>query len=314
MWVVQVVVYVVAVLGAGLAGLGALWLRDRRRPRALGVADPDADLLACPRRLEGLEAQLLDRLGAVQQQLGHIEARRAAVAAKDRRDDLVRKYDQDALMLQRRAASMERVAADLWRTRSILLLRAHLAGTARRRPALGPLPDPSNTPDPARAGRAFRAAAEAVRAYLGTIDARVVALAATLPEWPGGVTVDPGLQRAVDGERRQVEDAYGDLREDMDRLADTLTWLADHCGALAVVQAPAARSAPSADPAHLLEEVEGAMQELAALARAVDPSAADAAVESLASGLTGLEEAGREAEAEAQAHLEVERLLRRAPA
>lgn len=322
MWVLDLAVTVV-VLGGGLAGIGVLatrdWVRRRRAAAAPPARDPDADLYACPERLDAIERQLLERLAAVREQEARIGALRAEVAGKAGREDLVRKYDQDALLLARRAASMERVAGDLWRTRSILRLRAHLAATARRRPELGALPDPEGRGvDPHVAAARFRDAAATVRDWVALIDTRAAELARMVPEFPAALGDDPGLRAGVDAELGAVSAAYASLREDMDRLADTLTWLREHCASLALVRGGppgrGARAEPAADPAHLLQEVAMAMDGVAALARAVDPALAEAAVDGLASDVSRLELDGREAEAEAQAHLEVERLLRGLPA
>ena len=66
-------------------------------------------------------------------------------------------------------------------------------------------------------------------------------------------------------------------------------------------------------PAHLLEEVAAAVRGLDDLAGNVDPTVVDSAVHHLAEEITHLEEAGLEADAEAAAHLEVERLLGQFP-
>lgn len=324
MWVLELISAAV-VIGGGLTGLGVLvardWVRARRRRALGGSPGPPAhgDLYACPDRLDTLERQLLDRLGGVREQQRRIRQRRAEVAEKPGREDLVRKYDQDALLLDRRAASMARVAGDLWRTRSILRLRAHLAATARERPDLGNLPDPeARGVDPQVAAERFRRAADAVQQWMRRIERRGGELSEGLPPFPGELVDDQGHRVAVAAERQEVLAAYARLQDDMDRLADTLTWLHEHCASLALVRGTAAERGqklePAADPGRLLEEVATAMEGVAALARSVDPALANAAVDGLESDVSGLELDGREAEAEAKAHLEVERLLRTASA
>lgn len=279
----------------------------RPAPRAL---EEGADLLSYPRRLEEMEARLVERHRAVQSQLQLLAARRAEVSAKGGREDLAKKYDADLVMLDRRAESMRRVMALVWKTRTVLLMRVHLAVTARRRPELGRLPSPGtpgvNLPD---ATASYHNAATAVRFYIDIIEIRIAEFTADAPVPPVAAEVDDALLAGVTREHDGVRVAYGDLRERMDRLADNLTFLGDHFGTLAVVDSEPEDLRADGDPAHLLEEVAAAIAGLNELAGRVDPSVADSAVTNLAEEITHLEEAGLEAEAEAEAHLEVERLL-----
>jgi hypothetical protein len=73
-------------------------------------------------------------------QADHLRVRRDKVAQKEDRAEIAERYDRDALMLSARVDNMRRVMALVWRTRGILLLRAHVAVTARRRPGLEDLP------------------------------------------------------------------------------------------------------------------------------------------------------------------------------
>lgn len=307
-----------------LAGAGAVlrvaasWRRPPEPPLQIGdgAARPtlDEDLHACPRRLESLEVRLTDRLRAVKAQAARLRERRGELGAKAGREDLLKKYDQDLGLLDRRTDSMRRVLGLVWKTRSILELRAHLAQTARRRPALSNLPRGEQT-DRARlehAAAAWHRGAAEVGAYLAFIDQRADTLAWVVPAAPDEAEVAGDVQAAVDGARDETVRAYQDLREEMDRLRDNLNWLGDHCGALAVIEAPAERRRGDAGPAELLAEVEEALGQLAALARTVDPQLADTAVSNLAEDISQLEEAGLEAQAEADAELEIERLLRTA--
>lgn len=316
-------------VGAGLAGaVGVLigWfvmarvkrLRERHAPKALRVTvsepaprrDDAADLLAYPARLAELEDRLVDRQRAVQQQIQVLAGRRAEVAAKGGREDLARKYDADLAMLVRRGDSMRRVMGLVWKTRSILLLRVHLAVTARRRPVIGKLPQPQEPGvDLAQGATAYHVASSSVRLYLDEVEERTRELDGVTPTAPPSAELDDELRGAVERERAGVRAAYADLRERMDRLADNLTFLGDHFGALAVVDSRAEDARHGGGPGPLLEEVASAIAGLNQLAGRVDPSVVDSAVSNLAEEITHLEEAGLEAEAEAEAHLEVERLL-----
>jgi hypothetical protein len=286
-----------------------------RVPVIVSRSEEGGDLLSYPRRLEEMEGRLEDRHRAVQAQLRVLAARRAEVAAKGGREDLAKKYDADVAMLDRRAESMRRVMALVWKTRAVLLMRVHLATTARRRPELGRLPSPGapgvNLAD---ATATYHAAAAAVRFYVDAIEARIREFATSTPEPPVIADVDESLRATVMREHETVAVAYADLRERMDHLADNLTFLGDHFGALAVVDSEPEDLRRDGDPAHLLEEVSAALAGLKELAGRVDPTVVDNAVTNLAEEITHLEEAGLEAEAEAEAHLEVERLLGQFPA
>jgi len=297
---------------------------ERRPVPLIGVratpqpAPADEDLFVYPRRLAELEVQLSDRCKAVQQQSAVLRARQGDLEQKGTRDELTKKYAQDRALLDRRADGMRRVLGLVWKTRAVLLARAHLAQTARRRPNLGRLPDTevaTGRPEALRSGTAtYHSAAAAVRSYLDLVDAHASTLPGVLPTVPEGAEIDDAAREAVRAELDEVQAAYLHLREDMDRLADNLTWLGDHFATLAVVESSPTAVAPDAGPGALIQEVEDALGQLAELARAVDPAVADAAVDSLAEDISQLEAAGLEVQAEADAELEIARLLRAAGA
>jgi hypothetical protein len=299
-------------------------LPERRRRRRLAraahplpplpVQEEGADLLGYPRRLEDLEGRLVERHRAVQEQLRLLSARREGVRAKGDREDLLKKYEADVAMLDRRAEGMRRVMGLVWKTRAILLFRVHHAVTARRRPSLGKLPEPTGgVTAPAGATASYHAAAAAVLFYRDLVEARAGELAAVVPSPPVSAEVTEAQRREVEAERAQVAAAYAALGARMDRLADNLTYVGDHYAALAVVDTEPEDLAVDGGPAHLLEEVAAAVRGLDELGARVDPAAVDDAVSGLAEDITHLEEAGLEAEAEAAAHLEVERLLGQFP-
>lgn len=332
-WILDLVL-VALTIGAGLFLLGSYlgWTvvryvgaRARRllgvRPNPapvplIGVRSPpvptsDDDLYACPRRLEALQARLAERLAALNQQAGVLRARQVELGAKGRRDDLTKKYDEDLALLLRRSDGMRRVLGLVWKTRTILLVRAHLAQTARRRPALGRLPEGEGAAGSLRDGTAsYHTAAGAVRDFLDLVDRRAAELDSLIPGAPLEAEIDEATRDAVAAEVRETQAAYTHLAEDMDRLADNLTWLGDHYATLAVVESARESVGDDAGPAELVREVEEALGQLAELARTVDPVLANAAVDNLAEDITQLEAAGLEAQAEAEAELEVARLLR----
>ncbi len=282
-------------------------------PSAPAPALTDEDLFSCPRRLGELESRLADRYAAVQAQADLLSSRRATLASKPARDDLTRNYDQDVNLLARRGASMRRVLAQVWKTRTILILRAQLAATARRRPELGRLPDPASAGvNLEAASERFHGAANQVRRYLLQVDADARELESATPSRPDFADVDDRILAAVDVEQRSTRNAFGELREDIDRLADNLTWLGDHCAARAVADTAPEPMDQMGGAARLLEEVEAALVAVSQLSRSVDPTLAATALANLDEEISGLEKAGMEAQAEADAVLEVDRLLRQA--
>lgn len=319
-------------LGAGAFGSGYIagWVGRRvrrfpgiRRVPVIGVRtdlpplpvpEEGADLLAYPRRLAELQDRLVERHRAVQQQLQVLAARRDGVRAKGDRDDLARKYEADVVMLDRRAESMRRVMGLVWKTRAVLLLRVHLAITARRRPLLGKLPDPTARKGAlAGATAAYHSAAAAILFYRDLVQERARDLDDVVPLPPISAELEAQHHQEVADERSAARAAYATLATRMDRLADNLTFVGDHFAALSVVDTEPEDLAIDGGPAQLLEEVAAAVRGLDDLAGRVDPTIVDNAVSHLAEEITHLEEAGLEADAEAAAHLEVERLLGQFP-
>ncbi len=330
MWFLEGAFWVILILGA--AALGAVGYfayamvgaarrlpgvrrlpRVGVRPEAETRALTDDDLFSCPRRLGELEARLAERHAAVQAQAEVLAARRASLAGKAARDDLTRNYDQDVNLLTRRSASMRRVLAQVWKTRTILVLRAQLAATARRRPDLGRLPDPAAAGVHLKAASVrFLEAAEQVRRYLDQVDTDSHGLAQAAPPRPEVADVDAAIVAAVEAEQASTRRAYAELREDIDRLADNLTWLGDHCAARAIADTAPEPMDQMGGAARLLEEVEAALVAVSQLSRSVDPTLAATALANLDEEISGLEKAGMEAQAETDAVLEVDRLLRQA--
>lgn len=315
----------------GSAGVGAFWLAQRAakkvatlrpirsrpritaRPAVSEREEEGEDLFAYPRKLEALEQRLGERHRAVQEQMQVLGARTAEMEAKAGREELVRKYRTDFALLDARAGSMRRVLGMVWKTRAVLLFRAHLALSARRRPDLGRMPDPlAANLDLRSAQQSFHAAAAAVKFYMDLLRQRAADLPSARPDLPPSAEADAATRAIVDHEEGRTAHSYVTLMDDMDRLCDNLTWLGDHLASKATLDGadtgPAEAGLPDSGP--LLEEVDRALKELSGLARSMDPVLADSAVQNLAEDIGRLEEAGLEADAEARAQLEVENLLR----
>lgn len=329
-WIINAIAVVLAMMGIGTA-IGFLVVRKtvrtvRRMPvirkvpllgvkPTLPVIEPDADLKAYPDRLLRLEERLDERHGAVQDQLRLLQDRRLDVAGKPDRADLVERYDEDIAHLDRRATSMRRVMALVWRTRAVLGLRVYLAVTARKRPkltlpaavAVGAARETLN-----RARSGYQECAAMVQFYVDDIDSRVVTLDSVVPAAPASAEIEPTMHDAVRAELHATRAAHADLHARMDRLADNLTWLADHVGTLQVVDE--AVEAPEGGPhassaAHLLAEVNGAIAGLNALAGAVDHQLAEKALDDLTDDVGKLEQQGLEERAAADAEIEVARIV-----
>lgn len=267
-------------------------------------------LVGYPKRLEHLEQRLVNAIEEAARQRAHLETRAAEVGVKKGREELAERYTSDAAMLAQRAASMRRVLALVWKTRAVLSLRAHLAVTARRRPALDGFPDPASLDtDLARSGLAYEAASADVRTFLEVVRRRGSELESTVPPAPYEAELSDEIRAVVQDELGQVQAMYADLEERMDNLADTLGYLADSCRTREVVAgAPSGLELESGSEA-LMDEVSDALTALTEMAQMGDQHLADAAVDNLAEDISHLERAGLEAQAEAEAALEVARLL-----
>jgi hypothetical protein len=324
-WWIDLLIVAVAMFGAGAT---VAWLVGRnmvRKARKLpgvrrlpligvqeapGPADDSADLRAYPLRLESLERRLEELHRGVQAQLQVLHTRRADVLAKGGRDDLARKYLEDAELLDRRAERMRRVMGLVWKTRAVLLLRVHMAVTARRRPRLARLPRPG---EPVRhlgsATASYLEAATAVRFFVDLVAERGQAIEAQVPPVPPSGEVDEAGHQAVRAEIDAVRSAHARLRERMDRLADNLTYLGDRFATLAALEQSGEPGVADGGAERLLEEVNAGIQGLSELAGSMDHAMADAAVSRIGEEVGRLEVAGAEADAESAAHLEVDRLL-----
>jgi hypothetical protein len=275
-------------------------------------AAPADDLFAVPRRLAGLEEQLAGSLAEARKQADHLRSRRERIAAKDDRAELVARYEEDARLLDRRAENMERVLGMVWRTRAVLLLRAHVAETARRRPDLHHLPQ-DDAPPPvgalAELAERYEAAASEVRDFVVSIEGRLADLTHVLPRAPRDAAVGAEDQQAVDDELSRARATYTSLQNRMDRLADTLSYLSDRCHTRQVVAGAEVSLDAGAGTSALLDEVSGALEALNDLSRMGDRALADSALDNLEEDISQLEQAGLDARAAAEAELEIERLL-----
>jgi hypothetical protein len=277
--------------------------------------DPDEEIRSTPRRLGQLERQLGDALERADQQASHLRDRRRRIEDKQDRTELVARYDEDVELLGRRAQNMRRVMALLWRTRAILELRAHIAISARRRPDLAHLPD-GEVPkaDLEAAADAYDRASEAVRQFVSYIDERSTDLRMAVPHVPEAASVDDDDRSMVDAEQVETAGTYTALQDRMDRLADTLGYLADRCRTRAVVAGSEVHLEAGAGTEGLLSEVAEALSGLQEMSRIGDQQLAESALDNLAEDISQLERAGLNARAAAEAELEIARLLEHVPA
>jgi hypothetical protein len=314
---------------AGAVGLGAAftWAAVRAGRRAFGASpappalagpgsaagrpaaiadDPDA----VPRRLAELEARLRAALAEARDQSRHLRGRRDRVAQKGDRPEIVARYEDDAALLDRRADGMERVMVLVWRTRSVLSLRAHLAATARLRPDLSHLPE-GQVPqaDLPRMADRYEAAADDVRSFVVAVEGRAAELSLVLPRPPDPARPGADDHAAIDAELRRVRETYAELQNRMDRLADTLSYLADRCTTRQVVAGAEVSLPVGPGTEALLDEVSDALDDLHELSGVGDRQLADAALHGLSEDISQLERAGLDARAAADAELEIERLL-----
>ncbi len=272
------------------------------------------DLLGYPQRLAALEGRLQQSHADALDQAAHLRSRAERLSSKDEGSDLVVRYGADAAMLETRAASMRRVMGLVWRSRAILVLRAHVAITARARPDLDGLPG-ADVPEAQlqRAAGRYEDAAERVRAYVIHVESRLADLAVAVPPPPSEAELDGDDRAAVRAEQARARETYIALQNRMDRLADTLSYLADRCLTRQVVQRTNQGVDGLAGSEGILEEVSEALAALGDLAELGDRQLADTAMDNLAEDISQLEQAGLDVQAEAEASLEIERLLEQFP-
>ena len=316
-----------ALLGAGAWGF--VWLRARQSERQIGGLGADKriasggypawrageDLLRYPDRLGQLEARLVSSHGAAVDQATHLRVRGEKVAAKDDRGELAERYASDASALVTRGESMRRVTGLVWRTRAVLLVRAHVAITARARPQLEGMPEGDIPVDrlPA-AAETYEEAAANVRGFVVHVESRLADLSVTVPAPPSVAELTDEDRELVRDEKARAKATYTDLQNRMDRLADTLSYLADRCRTRQVVEAARVGVDGAPGTADLMDEVGDALRALEGLTELGDQQLADTAMDNLAEDISQLEQAGLEAQAEADAALEVTRLLDQFPA
>ena len=308
--------------------LVAMAARGRRRSivarQELRIADggypgwrQGEDLLRYPERLATMERTLQTSLAELEGQRAHLLDRRDKVAAKEDRVALASRYDEDAALLARRIDRVRRVLALVWRTRTVLLLRAHVAITARARPHVEALPEgeiPAARLE--AAARAYEEASERVRAFVASIGGREVDLSLQVSRPPSEAVVEPDDERAVSEELASARGTYADLGRRMDGLADTLAYLADRCRTRRVVEGASLGLDAEPGGGQLIEELNGALGALHDLAELGDQALADSALDSLTENietLSRIEKAGLDAKAEADAAIEVGKLLSQFP-
>lgn len=282
-------------------------------PNEGGWLDGD-DLLRYPRRLSELETKLGASFQDVRRQTEHLDDRLDSLKDKDGRDEIASRYKSDLTLLNQRGRSMRRVLGLVWRTRAILQLRAHLAISARQRPALGELPgvdvDIRAIDD---AVDAYEVAASRVRRFTTVLEDRANGLPLAVPGVPADADTTEALQETVQAELARIEQTYASLRERMDHLADSLVYLSDRCRTRRVVEgSPTSIDAYGGEA--LIDEVNHALSALNELASVGALHMADSTLDALAEDISQLERAGLEAKAEADAALEIDKLLEHFPA
>jgi len=307
------------VLGVGIYGARLIPRKIRSKLTGpMGTKTPwrdGEDLLRYPRRLEDLENRLAHSHRDAQLQLTHLDERIDSLREKGGRDEIAVRYEEDVTLLDRRAKSMRRVLGLVWRTRAILQLRAHLAITARRRPDLGDLPGADVPVEHLnRAVADYQRAAQLVRRFVDDIGSRKADMAETIPSPPVEADVTDALQSEIDAESHRIGRTYHELQERMDHLADTLDYLADRCRTRRVFEGSTTDMvAEAAGGEALMEQVNLALGELSELAGVGELHLADSTLDALAEDISQLEKAGLEAQAEADAAMEIAKLLEQFP-
>jgi len=298
------------------AGAGVMWLTWRASKKLLSGrsrSEPRRrpDLMRYPHRLRMLEAELESARAAALEQAEHLAEKRADLASKPGRDELVARYEEDERLLHGRAESTERVLGTVWRTRAVLLMRVHLAQAAKQRPELDHLPDPDSV-QAAHLGQTaalYSSGAIQVRAFVAVLDERLRTLPDVAPRPSGHARVDDEDRGEVERERAAVSDRLVALRARMDELADSLGYVGDRLRTQHLVEGQRGRLQVTPEAGDLLDQVSQAVDQLDQLAAVGERGLASVAVAALVEDIGDLEQAGLEIDAEAEASREVERLL-----
>ena len=147
----------------------------------------------------------------------------------------------------------------------------------------------------------------------GLIDARQADLHLAVPMVPELASAEDEDRTAVEAELARARETYHQLASKLDRLADTLSYLGDRCRTRLVVEGAPTQVEAEPGTEQLVDEVNTALTALNDLAELGDRQLADSAMDNLAEGISQLEQTGLEAKAEADAVLEVARLLEQFP-
>jgi len=321
--VVVVLLGIMALVG-GISVLGAWKLVTRKSDPALppsavragleGVTTPEAatvDLYRYPERLEALQESLEQSLRASESQSMHLTAKRNEIATKPGREEIAQRYAQDLELLSVQSDATQRVLATVWKTRSVLALRVHLASAARERPDLDHLPQPVDV-KPGQleeAARAYGNACRSLRAFVRRLDVARDAIHTVIPSPSVHADVLPEHRGEVETESAGIVRIIEDLRERMDALADTLDYLSDRFRTQKVVEGSTGVLDLGPEAGQLLQEVAVAIRALDDLSAVGEAGLADAAVDGLASEIANLEKVGLDVDLQADADREVERLL-----
>ena len=276
-----------------------------------GESRNSRDLGRYPERLAALERRLEASLRAGQGQALHLAAKRADIATKPGREGLADRYGQDLLVLEKQAEATRSVLSTLWRTRAVLLLRVHLAHSARRHPNLSHLPQPLNVgPDELDAAvREYARACKRVREFVVHLDNQHELLPEVVPAPSVYSDIAAEHRDLVEVEMRQISETFLQLRERMDALADTLDYLCERFRTQKVVEGTPAGFDLGPEAGLLVQEVAAALGELETLSAVGDKGLAEVAVDGLVSEITTLEKVGLDINLQADANREVERLL-----
>ena len=281
-------------------------------PGSTGGSDwlEGSDLLRYPDQLAELEGRLDQSCLEAQEQVRHLEHQRDRVGAKSGETTLRDRYEADAKELAGRHAQLQRVLGLVWRTRSILLLRVRVAIVARACPRAEELPGlPSESGEVAQASDDFRLFRLRVRKAMTAIRLAASDLAFTVPSVPRRAVLGKDDKTAVEAELGRARQSLDVMERKMDRLSDTVAYLADRTRTRQVVEFAPLEISTEGDAQELFMEVSAALQELDSLSDLVDQRMAEEALGRLTAGISQLEQEGMDAKAETDAALEVDRLL-----
>ena len=146
-----------------------------------------------------------------------------------------------------------RVMGLVWRTRSILILRVRIANVARECPRMEDIPHlPDAEADWEAVAVRFLAFRRRVRQSIADVRTAESNIALSLPTVPGRATIEEGERKRVRAELDRALGTLDSIRGRLEKLSDTVGYLADRCRTREVVEAAPVEISAGGDAEEIL--------------------------------------------------------------